>query len=640
MRSCLAVVVALAASVGTPATGVAQVGVGPQAETPAPAIAEPRDQAFRGTLTLAVDATDTDHQIFTVHETIPVQTTGRVTLRYLEWETGSHAPTGSVIELAGLVIRVDGRRPEWHRDPVDLHAFHLDVPAGARTIAVELQFLAPSSAAVLRPDLVEVQWQRMLLYPAGWYVRDIPVAARLTLPHGLHAFTALAAAHADADTLSFEPVTLDALVDAPVYAGRFWRQLDLAPGAAAPVRLDLVADALESLAVPAGELGRLRALVVQTARVFGSGPYRHYDAIVSLSDVLSPGGGIEHLQEGENNLPAAYFTDLAHQLGNRDLIAHEYVHAWNGRFRQPADLWSPDFNHPQGGSLLWVYEGQTEFWGRVLAARAGLRSRQDTLDRLAIDAALVANRPGRAWKSLADSDSDAIYMAGHPVGWRDWQRREDYYAEGVLLWLDIDARLRARSGGRLGLDDVAHRFFATGSGQHATMTYRFADVCAALHAVRPDDWAGILRTHLDSHRDADALAGLAHAGWRLVYADVPSESFRQDEADTGVSNLDYSIGLQVRKTGAVRSVAWDSPAFRAGMAPGLRITAVNGQAFTPAALEAGVKAAGSAPLVLTVDADGRSRTMAVSYAGTLRYPRLERIPGSPDWLAILLATGP
>ncbi|NYF90182.1 PDZ domain-containing protein [Tunturiibacter empetritectus] len=322
---------------------------------------------------------------------------------------------------------------------------------------------------------------------------------------------------------------------------------------------------------------------------------------------------------------------------NRDLVVHEYVHAWNGRFRQPADLWSPNLNTPVRDSMLWVYEGQTEFWGRVLAARAELRTYQETLDRLAMDAALVANRKGRTWKTLADSNNDPLYMAGHPIAWRDWQRREDYYPEGVLLWLDMDARLQEISGGQRTLDDFAHLFFATHGAVGKISTYTFEDVCSALNAIIKDDWAARLRRHLESHYDNDAVAGLARAGWRLVYKDSPTETFRQDETESGVSNLDYSIGLQVRSDGTVRSVVWDGPAFIAGLAPGSRITAVNGQPFTFETIEHAVNLAQSSTLSLTFEVNNMVQTAVVDYHGGLRYPYLERIPDRIDRLTPLLA---
>lgn len=633
---CLGLIGTISSFAMSPAA--AQVGAGPMALPTPPALPQPSDKPFRGRIELAIDATDTDHQVFSVHETIPVQQPGDMVLLYPEWETGSHAPTASAIELAGLEVRIDGQRVEWRRDPVDMHAFHLGVPAGARTITLDFQFLAPARANLLRPDMVVLPWHRMLLYPAGWYVRDMPVVAALKLPQGLRAFTSLAFQPGSDVVLRFAPVTLEHLVDAPAYAARYWRQIPLDTDAAKPVNLDLVGDAPDDLVVAPAELGRMKTLVAQTLKVFGPGPYRHYDAIVSLSDGLPHSGGIEHLEEGENNLPADYFRDTERQLNNRDLIAHELIHAWNGRWRQPADLWSPTFNQPVDGSLLWVYEGQTEFWGRVLAARAGLRDRQQTLDKLAMDADFVAHRSGRAWKTLQDSTNDATYMAGNRVSWRDWQRREDYYAEGVLLWLDVDARLRELSDGRRGLDDFAQHFFRTDGSTQTTKTYTFDDVCTALNAVAADDWPAFLRRHLHTHTTADALAGLARAGWNLTYSKIPSETFRQDEQEAGVSNLDDSIGLQIDEDGRVASVQWHGPAFRAGLSPGAHVVQVNGEPFSTHALLAAVDASATRPVTIVFNMDGRKKTASIVYSGGLRYPHLERIAGAPDRLSALLRT--
>lgn len=616
----------------------AQVGMGPMVVPLPPALPTPLDRPFKGTVKLAVRATDIEHQVYVVHETIPVQAPGDTVLLYPKWETGSHAPTATVAELAGLTVQVDGKRTVWTRDPVHMHAFHVEVPKGGRSITLDFQFLAPSSSHLLRPDMVIVPWQRVLLYPAGWYVRDIHVAARLVIPHGLTPYTSLAFHTGGDDALDFQPVMLDRLVDAPVYAGRYTRRIWLNEGAARPVFMDLLADKKEDLAVTDIQIRHLKVLIAQGLKTFGTEPYRHYDAIVTLSNVISPdggGGGIEHLEEGEDNLPAAYFTDAAAQLNNLDLIAHEYVHVWNGLWRTPADLWSPTFNWPTRGSLLWVYEGQTEFWGRVLAARAGMRTRQQTLDKLALDADFVANRTRRRWKDLQDSTDDAIYMAKHRVAWRSWQGREDYYSEGVLLWLDVDARLRELSHGRRSLDDFARRFFAKDAPQ-TTRTYTFHDVCTVLNRIAPYDWAKFLDRHLHTHSTDEALAGLAHAGWKLVYTDVPTETFRQSEAEAGVTDLDDSIGLEIDADGRVQSVQWDGPAFRAGLSPGARVTEVDGQAFSTLALLDAVRVSATKPLSVRVNANGNRRMAVISYQGGLRYPHLERIVGMPDRLSKLL----
>ena len=621
-------------------SAIAQVGVSPSSTPLPPPVSEPRDQPFTGTIQLHVDATDTIHSLFRVSETIPVQTCGEVVLLYPEWETTSHGPTALAIELAGLHMQVDGQDIEWRRDTIDVHAFHLTIPAGARWLTLDFQYLPSRSLARLRPEMVDVEWQHLLLYPAGWFARNIPVAAQLELPRGLRAFTALTPLHtldSSGDHLAFAPETLDRLVDAPLHAARYTRQLELSSSSHVPVHLDLLADEPADLDVSPTDLVELQALVVQASKVFGPPPFRHYDALVSLSDQVSPGGGLEHLDEGENNLPANYFATSGQQLSNRDLIAHEYVHAWNGRFRQPAGLWSPNFNRPPDPSMLWVYEGQTEFWGRVLAARAGLRTTQQTLDKLALDAALVANRSGREWKTLADSALDVLYMPGHPVSWRDWQRREDYYPEGVLLWLDVDARMRELSQNKVSIDQFAQLFFATHGSVERISTYSFQDVCDTMNKLAPADWKTFLNQHLFTHASSDAIAGLARAGWQLIYTSVPTETFLQDEADAGVINLDDSIGAQFRPNGSVRSVMWNSPAFRAGLAPDISVVAVNGQPLSSAVLLSAIADSASTPLRLTLQDGETHRDAIVFYAGPLRYPHLERIPNTPDRLTSLLA---
>jgi predicted metalloprotease with PDZ domain len=619
---------------------VAQVGHKPFPRPLPPPVPKPRDRPFTGMIRLHVDATDTIHGLFCVTETIPLQTRGEMILLYPEWETTSHGPTASAVEIAGLRVQVDGHDIEWRRDTIDVHAFHLTVPAGARSLTLKFEYLSPRSSAKLRPEMVDVEWQHLLLYPAGWFARDIPVAAQLELPKGLRTFTALKPLeNRDNSTkvVAFASETLDRLVDAPVYAALYTRQIDLTTSSHVPVHLDLLADAPAYLEVSPTDLAELKAMVAQTSKVFGPAPFRHYDALVSLSDQLSPGGGLEHLDEGENNLPANYFTESGKQLNSRDLIAHEYVHAWNGRFRQSDDLWSPNFNRPTDPSMLWVYEGQTEFWGRVLAARAGLRTTQETLDKLALDAAIVANRSGREWKTLADSTLDVLYMPGHAVTWRDWQRREDYYPEGVLLWLDVDARLRELSQNKVSLDQFAQRFFATHGSVESISTYNFQDVCDTLSTLAPADWKSFLNQHLFTHTASDAIAGLGRSGWQLTYTPTPTETFLQDEADAGVINLDDSIGAQLRPNGNVRSVSWNGPAFRAGLSPEVHVVAVNGQPFTPAILLSAIADSAWIPLGFTLQDGEKHRDVRVPYAGPLRYPHLERVPSVPDRLTSLLA---
>lgn len=609
---------------------------------PPPAIEPPRDHLFAGTLRLAVDATDLRHKVFAVHEIIPIPGPGPIALLYPRWETSSHAATAAVVRIAGLAIRGGDRALAWQRDPVDAHAFHVDVPAGVAQLELDFQYLSPptprAGSMVMSPAIINVQWQNLVLYPAGWFARNLTVEASLQLPPGFAAASSLDVARAAGDRLAYAPVTLEALVDAPVYAGRHLRRIDLGAGARAPYWLDLIGDTPADLAIPPAQLDALRALVGEAEHVFGPLHGRHYDFLVSLSEHVPSDGGLEHLESGEDNLPAGFFQHTGEHLGALDLIAHELAHAWNGRARVPADLWTPNFNVAMRDSLLWVYEGQTQFWGFVLAARAGMRTVADTLDALAIEAAVVAARPGRRWKSLADSSLDPLSAIGQAVVWRDWQRREDYYPEGVLLWLDVDGVLRERTAGRRGLDDVARAFFSAPSGApgNVPLTYQFDDVCDALGQVASHDWRGYLRGRLDSHSDAGVLDGLGRAGYRLVFAETRTAAFRDSERGAGASDLSYSLGLSVAGDGTVKTVAWDGPAFRAGLTVGARITAVNGAPFRTASVEVAVQHAAATQVVLEFEVDGDAQRAAIEYRGTLRYPRLERIPGTADGLAELL----
>jgi len=620
--------------------GPAFASAGPVAHTSDVVLPAAVDRPYPGTVTLDIDATDTRHKIYRVHESIPVQSGSLTTLMYPQWETASHGPTGSVSRLAGLMIRSGDQDLHWSRDPYNPYAFQVRVPNDAQTLELQFQFLSPATpregALSMTTALINVPWQSMLLYPAGYYVRGIPFTATLKLPHGFSAFTALNAGHvSDDDMLHFDTVSLETLVDSPVYAGLHTRRIQLTTDAH-PVYLDLLADAPSDLAISDEAVARFSRTVEATERLFGAPPWKRYEMLVSLSDTFPGPGGTEHLESAENNLSADFFTNEHGHLLDRDLIWHELVHAWNGKHRLPEGLWTADFNTPSDDSMLWVYEGQTQFWGEVLAARLGHRSRQDTLDQWAYEAAMMLARKGRAWKSLADSSLDPVFDAGHHITWTDWQRREDYYLEGPLFWLDVDATLREKSGGRRSLDDLAHRFFQ-GVNATQTSTYSFADLCGALNHIASSDWAAFLKQKLNSHDDNGLLDGLTKNGYALSFTDIPTPYFLQSEQDNGATDLTFSMGLTVDAKGNLRSLAWDGPAFRAGLSLGTRIVEVNGKAFSAENLKSAITASSQQPIRLSIDVDGEISTVVIPYQGSLRYPHLVRIPGTVDGLAKVLA---
>ncbi|HEY3777548.1 MAG TPA: PDZ domain-containing protein [Rhizomicrobium sp.] len=624
-------------------SAAAQQNPGPKPAPVPPAIPAPQDRPYPGTIRLAVDATDTTHAIFRVHETIPVHS-GPLVLLFPKWLPGNHSPTGPIDEFAGLTIHAGGTKLAWARDTVDVYAFHVTVPNGASALDCDFQFLSPvkpdEGRVVVTPDMLNLEWNAVALYPAGYFSRDIIVQPSVKLPAGWKFGTALETGSASGVTTSFKPVAFNTLVDSPIFAGRFFERIDLDPGARAAVHMDVVADRPDELVITQAELQAHRNLVQQAYRVFGSHHYDHYDFLLGLSKIMG-GTGLEHHRSSEDATTAEYFNKWDKNIASRDLLTHEYTHSWNGKFRRPADLWTENFNVPMRDSLLWVYEGQTQFWGTVLAARSGLWSKQQALDALAADAATFANRPGREWRPLQDTTNDPITAMRRPIPWRTWQRSEDYYGEGELIWLDADTLIRQKTGGKKSLDDFARAFFGIDNGSYVTVTYTFDDIVHALNAVLPYDWAGFLRSRLDSVGKPAPLDGLARGGYRLVYTDKESDFGKSNEHRRKITDLLYSVGVIVdeKDKGALGDVLWNSPAFKAGLTVGDKIVAVNGTAYDADDLKDAITAAKTshAPIKLLVKRGDRYDTVSVNWQGGLRYPHLERVAGAPPLLDALLA---
>ena len=623
------------------AAGSARGAGAPQPAASALSIEAPRDMPYPGTIRLSVDATDLPHGIFGVRESIPLEGSGPITLLYPKWLPGNHSPTGPIDKLAGLRITANGVAVAWRRDPVDVYAFHIDPPAGATSLDLAFQFLSAVSPregrVMMTPDMLSLEWNTVALYPAGYFARQIMVEASVTLPAGFSLATALDTASMAANTTTFGRTPFNTLVDSPLIAGRYFRRFDLDPGAAMRVSLDVVADRPELLEATDAELIAHRALVRQAYSLYGSRHYDHYDFLLSVSDKLG-GIGLEHHRSSEDGVVPKYFTDWDKTAPQRDLLPHEYTHSWNGKFRRAADLWTPDFNTPMRDSLLWVYEGQTQYWGFVLAARAGLLTKQEALDAIAGVAATYDHRVGREWRDLEDTTNDPIIAMRRPLSWRSWQRSEDYYSEGQLVWLDADTLIRKLSGGKRSLDDFAKAFFGVDDGSFVTRTYTFDNVVAALNAVQPYDWASFLHARLQGHGPGAPLDGLARGGYRLVYSDTESPYLKIAETLRKITDLSYSIGVIIGKDGVLSDVAWDGPAFKAGLTADTQIIAVNGNTYDADGLKDAITVAHqtAAPLQLLVKDNDTYRTVIIDYHEGLRYPHLERVGGlSPSLDAIL-----
>lgn len=617
------------------------------APLPAP-IAAPQDRAYPGTIGLLVDITDVQRRIVNVEETVPVSGS-EITLLYPEWIPGNHSPTGPISEFAGLEITAGGKRIDWVRDRVNVYAFHVAVPGGVKTLDVKYQYLPPVKKTEGRisfsSKIIDLAWNTVVLYPAGYFSRCITYSPSIKLPEGWQFASALEEGSRDGRFVHFKDVPLNTLVDSPLYAGVNYKRLDLSTGPDNQVFLDVFADSPANLAVTPDELEKHKNLVREAQKLYASHHYKHYDFLFLLSDVVG-GVGLEHHQSSEDGTRANYFTDWPAGIPGRDLLGHEYTHSWDGKFRRPADLWTPNFNVPMQDDLLWVYEGMTEYYGFVLTARSGLRTADETRDMIAGIAAGFDVSPGRLWRPLVDTTNQPIVSQRRPVSWVSWQRPEDYYTEGMLIWLDADTKIRELSGGKKSLDDSAKLFFGIDDGSYVTQTYSLEDVVKALNTVQPYDWATFLKTRVYELAPHTPEDGITRGGYRLTYTDTPAEWVKRQERDTHEEperpvSFATSIGISVQANGTLGNVWWDSPAFKAGITPDMQITAVNGKAFKVDELKTAILEAekSQSPLKLLVKRGDEYQTIDLDYHGGLRYAKLERVDGTPDRLDAILAPG-
>jgi predicted metalloprotease with PDZ domain len=602
-------------------------------------VAKPVDHRYPGIIDLQVDASNIGQRIFEVHEHIPVKA-GKLTLLYPQWRLGAHAPAGYLLsQFAGLMLSANHHRLEWLRDPGDMYVFHVDIPAGVSMLDAEFQFLSPvegsQGAIVATAEMLAVHWESLLLYPAGVYAHGVIFKASIVMPQGWKFAGALELAEQVGAEASFKPVNLEDLIDSPIYAGKYFKRVDLDPGAKVPVFLDLVADSPGDLEATPEQIGAHRALVQQAYKLFGSHHYDHYDFLMALSDEFSF-SGLEHQQSGENGVRSTYFSEWPKQQAWRsNLVSHEYIHSWDGKFRRPADQLVANFNEPMQDSLLWVYEGATSYWGHVLGARSGLVEVAQMRDGLAATAALYDHRVGRSWRSLQDTTNEPIISHRGSLAWISWQRAEDYYSEGELIWLDADSKIRELSGDKRSLDDFARNFFGVRNGTHEPPDpYTFEDVVHALNTVQPFEWATFLRARLDGHGPGAPLDGLTRSGWTLVYTEQPSEYSKDADAYRKITDFTYSLGFAVDNDGRLLNLVWGSPAFKAGLTAGFTLLAVNGRAYKPELLKTAITAAksGNEPIELLFKKDDRFRTERIDYHDGLKYPHLQRIEGTPDRL--------
>jgi len=591
---------------------------------------------------LTVDASDAAQRIIHASLKIPVSP-GPFTLEYPKWIPGEHGPTGPVADLASLRISAAGKTLAWRRDDVDMFAIHVDVPAGANELEVSLDYLSPAettgftSGASATTELAVVSWNQVLLYPQGQPSNSLQYRARLIVPSGWSFGTALPIERESGNTVDFAPASLTTLIDSPVLSGRHLRTIELSPGAMPAHYLHLAADSDAALNLSPETIAEYKQLVSETGALFGARHYRSYHFLVTLSDHVAH-FGLEHHESSDDRTNEAAMTDEDARRFASGLLPHEFVHSWNGKYRRPAGLATPDYEQPMKGRLLWIYEGLTEYLGTILTPRSGLLNAEEYREGLAETAANLLDTPGRDWRPLEDTAVAAQVLYGSRDDWENVRRTVDFYPEGELLWLDADVMIRKLSQGKKSLDDFCKVFHGGKSGLPEVKPYELSDVVTALNSVQPYDWESFLRTRVDTIRTQPPMGGIVEGGWKLSYLEAIPSMLRIEEEERHWVILRYSLGLELNEDGVIRDVIRQSPADKAGMAPGAKLLAVNGRQYTAKVIHAAIQSGKgkTEPMELLVKDGEIYKTFRVDYHGGDRYPYLERDESKPDVLSEII----
>jgi predicted metalloprotease with PDZ domain len=593
------------------------------------------------TVTLSVDATEAPRKIFHAKLKIPASP-GALTLYYPEWLPGEHGPTGPIQNLAGLKFTANGQTLTWRRDLEDGWTFHIEVPAGVTSVEASLDFISPvageamyTAGASATDKLTILAWNTVLLYPAGWSSDEIQFEASLKLPDGWKFGTPLPVASQAGSEIKFKPVSLTTLVDSPVSAAEYMRVVELAPNP--PQEMDIAADSPSALNVPLEVLNPYKALVDQAQKLFGAQHFRDYHFLYTLSDHVAH-FGLEHHESNDSRLGERYLVDPELRILGAGLLPHEYVHSWNGKYRRPAGLATPDYQKPMHDDLLWVYEGLTSYLGDVLSGRSGIRTPEEFRNNLARIAATLDHRPGRTWRNLQDTADGVPSMQGAPHQWESWRRTLDYYDEDVLNWLWVDTIIRQQTQGAKSIDDFCHAFHGAPNSAPQVKTYTFDDVVNTLNQVAPYDWRGFWIERLTNHGPGAPLTGIQNSGWKVSYDEKRTPLIENWEEEYKQVDARFSVGLQVEWSGYIVDTVEGMPAAKAGIGPGMKIIAVNGKRMTKHAFHDALQATknSSTPLELLVENTDYYRTYKLDYHEGEKYPHLVRDDSKPDVLSEII----
>ncbi|MFH0794410.1 MAG: M61 family peptidase [bacterium] len=584
------------------------------------------------TLGLDVDGRELSRRLLHARIEIPAQA-GEFVLWYPKWIPGTHAPMGPVENIGGLTIETpDGARLDWRRDDEELNRIRCKVPDGAHSVVVHLDYICnqPSAnstgADTFGNALVGViNWNTCILYPEGIRSDEIAVRLRLRVPGKWRFASALDEEETKDGWVSFKETSLEDLIDSPLIAGEFMRTYELKAENFPPTFLHLVSEAPSAIELSDEVQKKYQRLIAEAGVLYGYAPFPEYHFLVVCSGEM-PTLGLEHHASSLNGVEERALVEedkLKDWAAN--LLPHEFSHAWCGKYRRPAGMATPDFHAPEHTELLWVYEGLTQYLGEVLTVRSGFLTTEEYHQRLASKVEWLMHQEGRQWRSLEDTAVANYILRGGSPNWGNLRRGQDYYHEGLLVWLEADAIIRDASDGRRSLDDFCKKFFGKNPAGSKVWTYNQDDVIATLNELAEYDWAQFFRERVESPQKALSLDFIGRCGYRLQYATKPSEYMKKRMEDRKYVAAASSLGLDVGEDGKVGSVVPGMVADKAGVAPGMQIEGVNGRKYSTQRMKDAIADSVTKRSIefLIVEGD-KFRTINLDYADGPKYLELER----------------
>jgi len=586
------------------------------------------------------DLTDAPRKLYHADIDIPVHR-GPLDLITPEWIPGAHGPDGPIHDITGLRFEVDGKPIPWHRDPVNTYEYHVDIPAGATTLHAHLDCIFARAARTS----ATLEWEHLMLYPAHIPVREIPIQPTVTVPAhwgigtSLKPLTPYDPQHPAGGTIKYAPTTVEMLEDSPIMTGLYFHEYALAPGISPQHFMDVIGPTAASIIASPETIAQMSRLVSEAFAMYGPPHYTSYHFLILVQGAHG-GGGLEHHESSDNTVQTDFFTGYKPSVGMAGLLPHEFTHSWNGKYRRPDGLSTPDYATPMQDNLLWVYEGLTDYLGNLLGERIGMVSADQYKQDLALTAAEMDATSGRAWRSIEDTTFDSAMPRngggrGSSNAWSSWKRGADYYPEGDLFWLNVDTTIRNLTHNKKSLRDFLQIFLQKGgSGVPRVEPYSLEEVEADLNHVVKNDWHAFIQTRLYDVQPHVNTEGIEQAGYRLEYTPDLAPGMARELTENPSFAPWFSVGLEVNEDGAISDVRVGSVADKAGLAPGQKITAINGHVFTLDLLTGALKA--STPIQLLVQDEDTVAPLTLIYTDGLRYPRLVRIPNTPDLLTDIL----